>query len=224
MNKPKILIITPHSKCKETVRDCDLRARDVALNMEKVAKNAMYDVVLFESDVERKIHDYNRIESFNTPWREKIRNYIESNLDNEIIIFEMHSFPAKDTEFTEGSQIALLAIDEYYYKTKILHDYLVSEGIKINTAINNTRIVNLMVDTSRYPNIKQHYLIEFNEDKSVLNVSDENKILKKIFLLSIGNHINLISVILPIILFIMLFILYIMVYRTDFHSVDQEIL
>ena len=34
--KPKILIIAPHSKCQTVKRDCDLRAKEISENMEKI--------------------------------------------------------------------------------------------------------------------------------------------------------------------------------------------
>ena len=182
--KPKILIIAPHSKCQTVKRDCDLRAKEIAENMEKIAKDAGYEVMLFESDTLRINNDYNRKESFDTEWRQKIRDYIEKNKDYPIIIYEMHSFPNNDTEFND-SQMAFVAIDEYYDYAEEMLEYLKNIGIKASSDINNTRVVNLMIDTTQYDNIKRHYLIEINEDKKILNESDTRMALMEIFFTSL---------------------------------------
>jgi hypothetical protein len=186
--QPKILIIAPHSKCSTEIakRHCDTRAKEVAENLERVAKNANYDVKLILSDNMRSLYDYNRKEAFSTRWRQIIRDYIENNADSPIIIYETHSFPPKFTEFAEGSQMALLAIDEYHSGTKKMLDYLINDaGINVHKNINNTRINNLMIDTSRYSNIKHHYLLEFNEDSSILSPSDRSHAVTKVFLASL---------------------------------------
>jgi hypothetical protein len=188
IKQPKILIIAPHSYCVTTPnhRDCDSRAGEIAEELVTVAKNANYDVKLIKSDTLRSNHDYNRHESVNTPWRQNVRNYIESNSDSPIIIYETHSFPPIGTEFADGSQMALLAIDEYYNGTKKMHDYLTKDaGIKVHNAINRTRVNNLMLDTTKYSNIKHHYLLEFNEDSDILSQSDSRYAVLKIFLASL---------------------------------------
>ena len=183
----KILIIAPHSYCDEVnkQRHCDIRAKEIAEKLAKFATQAGYDVKLILSDKLRQINDYNRGESFTEPWRQQIRDYIENNSNSDIIIFETHSFPASGTEFKDGSQVALLAIDEYYDETKKLKDYLTSININVNNNINNTRIVNLMVDTTKYKNIKNHYLLEFNEDTNILNMADTDKAALNILLFSL---------------------------------------
>jgi hypothetical protein len=185
--QPKILIIAPHSACGSDpiIRDCDLRAGVMAENLEKVARNAQYDVKLIQSDTMRSTHDYNRSSSIDTRWRKDVRAYIEQNHDHPIIIYETHSFPSVGTEFVDGSQMALLAINEYYEGTKKMHDYLTTSGVKMHHAINNTRLNNLMIDTSQYNNIKQHYLLEFNEDLDVLSTEDGGTAVVKIFLASL---------------------------------------
>ena len=182
--KPKILIIAPHSKCQTVERDCDLRAKEISENMEKIAKDAGYEVILFESDALRINNDYNRKETFNTEWRQKIREYIEKNKDYPIVIYEMHSFPNNDTEFND-SQMAFVAIDEYYEYAEEMQNYLKKIGVRISSDINNTRVVNLMIDTAQYKNIKRHYLIEINEDKKILNENDTKKVLTEIFFTSL---------------------------------------
>ena len=183
----KILIIAPHSYCDDInkKRNCDIRSKEIAEKLAKFATQAGYDVKLILSDKLRQVHDYNRYESFNEPWRQQIRNYIKNNSNSDIIIFETHSFPASGTEFSYGSQVALLAIDEYYDETKKLRDYLINININVNTNINNTRIVDLMVDTTKYKNIKNHYLLEFNEDTNILNTSDTDKAALNILLFSL---------------------------------------
>jgi len=134
----------------------------------------------------RSVHDYNRKEAFDTPWRQRVRDYIESNSESPIIIYETHSYPPKGTEFADGSQMALLAIDEYYDGTKKMHDYLINDaGINVHKAINRTRINNLMIDTTKYPNIKHHYLLEFNEDPDILSTDDSSYVAGKVFLVSL---------------------------------------
>jgi hypothetical protein len=236
MNKqPKILIIAPHSKCDSEIaqRHCDIRAKEIAENLKKVAENLNYDVKLILSDMLRSIHDYNRKESFNTPWRQQIRNYIEDNFDTPIIIYETHSFPPKGTEFVDGSQMALLAIDEYYSGTKKMHDYLNNTtDIKIHNAINNTRINNLMIETSRYPNIKHHYLLEFNEDSNILSSEDGKSITTSIFLSSLipkgmnfckNIYISIILVIVVIRVIILLIYLTTYVYNNYMLGIDYSI-
>ena len=183
----KILIIAPHSYCDEVnkQRHCDIRAKEIAEKLTKFATQSGYDVKLILSDKLRQINDYNRGESFTEPWRQQIRDYIENNSNSDIIIFETHSFPASNTEFKNGSQVALLAIDEYYNETKKLKDYLTSVNINVNNNINNTRIVNLMVDTTKYKNIKNHYLLEFNEDTNILNMADTDKAALNILIFSL---------------------------------------
>lgn len=214
---PKILIIAPHSKCDNilTKRHCDTRSKEIAEKFEEIAKNAGYDVKLVLSDELRDIHDYNRVESFKTSWRQAIRDYIEENINSPIIIYETHSFPPTDTEFDDNSQMALLAIDEYYDDTKKLHDYLIKDvGVKLSKKINNTRIINLMIDTSKYPNIKHHFLLEFNEDKSVFTDIDSNYAIFKIFLLSLFPkciyfcYTNIIYIIIIILVIILLYIIF----------------
>jgi len=203
----KILIIAPHSFCgnrRDVKRDCDLRARDVAYEMKKIAENAGYDVQLFESDVPRIIHDYNREKSYDTEWRQRIRDYINNNF-GPIIIYEMHSFPNKDTEFND-SHMALVAIDKYGDEANELHSYLRNAGIKIHPAINNTRIVNLMVDTSKYKNIK-HYLLEFNEDEKIIGKKETKLALLKIFFFSIKSFSNRSRLCIGVIL-VLLFLLF----------------
>jgi hypothetical protein len=188
IKKPKILIIAPHSNCDPNVdhRMCDLRSKDAAEKINELVKKT-HEVKLFLSDTYRKIHDYNRKESFNTTWRQNIRNYIESNRDSRIIIFEVHSYPNKDTEFTIGSEMALLAIDEYLCETRELKEHLENAGIKIHKKINDTRIINLMMDTKEYNNIQAHYLLEFNEDYDALTNDRANKAIRVIFTKSLFN-------------------------------------
>lgn len=186
--QPKILIIAPHSKCDNTneERHCDRRAKVMAEKLDLLAKNAKYDVKLILSDNLRSVHDYNRKEAFDTPWRQRVRDYIESNRESPIIIYETHSYPPKGTEFADGSQMALLAIDEYYDGTKKMHDYLINDaGINVHKDINRTRINNLMIDTTKYPNIKHHYLLEFNEDSDILSTDDSSYAAGKVFLASL---------------------------------------
>ena len=228
---PKILIIAPHSNCSNAAdkRICDIRSKEIAEKFEEIAKNAGYDVKLILSDELRSKYDYNRIESTETPWRQNIRNYIEENIESPIIIYETHSFPATGTEFDDGSQMALLAIDEYYDETKKLHDYLINEaGIKLSKKINNTRVINLMIDTVKYPNIKHHFLLEFNEDKNIFTDTDSNYAVFKIFLASLfpkcvyfcyNNIITLLVVIILVILLI-LFIYYF--YKDDSRKNDNS--
>lgn len=219
MNKqPKILIIAPHSKCDTDIaqRHCDRRAKEIAEKLKQVALNLKFDVKLILSDHLRSIHDYNRKESFNTPWRQQIRDYIEDNNDSPIIIYETHSFPPKGTEFDDGSQMALLAIDEYYYGTKKMHDYLSNTtDIKLHNAINRTRINNLMIETTKYPNVKHHYLLEFNEDPSILSSENESITTNSVFLASLiptgmdfcrNNYVNIIIVLLIIIIIIIIYL------------------
>ena len=204
----KILIIAPHSFCGNSQssikRDCDLRARDVAYEMKKIAENAGYEVQLFESDVPRIIHDYNRKESYDTEWRQRIRDYIDNN-PGPIIIYEMHSFPNKDTEFND-SHMALVAIDKYGDEANELHSYLRNAGIKIHPAINNTRIVNLMVDTSKYKNVK-HYLLEFNEDEKIMGKKETKLALLKIFFFSIKSFSNRNRLCFGVLLVLLMFLL-----------------
>jgi hypothetical protein len=215
----KILIIAPHSYCDELnkQRHCDIRAKEIAEKLAKFATQAGYDVKLILSDKLRQINDYNRDESFTEPWRQQIRDYIENNSNSDIIIFETHSFPARDTEFKDGSQVALLAIDEYYNETKKLKDYLTSVNINVNNNINNTRIVDLMVDTTKYKNIKNHYLLEFNEDTNILNMADTDKAALNILIFSLfpkyvsffkKKYIMMCSIIVIIIVIILLLLLW----------------
>ena len=211
----KILIIAPHSYCDDInkQRTCDSRSKEIAEKLAKFAIQAGYDVKLILSDKLRQIHDYNRYESFTDPWRMQIRDYIENNINSDIIIFETHSFPAHGTEFLDGSQVALLAIDEYYDDTKKLRDYLINANINVNNDINNTRVVDLMVDTTKYKNIKNHYLLEFNEDTNILNMADTDKAALNILLFSLfpkyvsflrNNYVMICIIILIIIILIYL--------------------
>ena len=184
---PKILIVAPHSYCldEQKQRHCDRRALKEANKLDAVARGAGYDVELIVSDMLRKTHDYNRKESYDTPWRQKIRDYIEGHADKPIIIYEVHSFPPVGTEFADGSQMAFLAIDEYYDQTKYLMEYIRhTTNIIVHSHINGTRQSNLMVDTSKYGNIKAHYLLEFNEDDGILTDGQSDLVLSKIFMAS----------------------------------------
>jgi hypothetical protein len=186
--KPIILIIAPHSNCDPNAdhRMCDLRAKDAAEKINELVQKT-HEVKLFLSDVYRKIHDYNRKESFNTQWRQNIRNYIEAHRDSRIIVFEVHSYPNKDTEFAIGSEMALLAIDEYLCETQELKEHLENAGIKVHKKINGIRINNLMMDTKEYNNIQAHYLLEFNEDYDALTNDRSNKAIGTIFTKSLFN-------------------------------------
>lgn len=192
-NEPKILIIAPHSMCDDTnkQRHCDRRALKEANKLYIISVNAGYNTCLIVSDKLRAEFDYNRKESFTQDWRKEIRSYIENNKDQTIIIFEIHSFPPVGTEFDKGSQIAVLAIDEYYDGAKFLLDYIKNNtDIIIHPTINDTRVNNLMVDTTAYPNIKQHYLLEFNEDASILSSDKSYQTLFKIFIVSLFPKIS----------------------------------
>lgn len=217
MDNLKLLIISPHSYCNKEIerRHCDRRAKEEAEKLNDIATNAGYDVTLILSDTLRKIHDYNRKESFNTPWRNKVRDFLEKNKMHPIIIYEVHSYPPKGTEFEDGSQIALLAIDEYYPNTKILHDYIDQHtNVIIHPKINETRINNLMIDTSQYDNIKQHYLLEFNEDKKILTDKQSDHALFNIFLVSLfPNCVKICNMIINywmmiLIIFILIYVIY----------------
>ena len=202
--KPKILILAPHTGCAtntELNRTCDTRALEEANKMYSIAEEQNLDVTLFKTDTPRDECDGNReiftdtsgtchgVKDYSaiTPvlsecckQRQAIINYLEKNKDSDIIIFEMHSFPIETEEFS-GNQMAVLAIDEYYPKTKCLVDYLQTTDINIHSNINDTRVNNLMLITSKYPNIKYHFLLEFNEDKKKLPDNQLNNTLSKIF-------------------------------------------
>ena len=236
---PKILILVPHSQCdaseeiRKTYKDgrvCDTRAEEEARKLFHIAEKT-HDVEMFTTTVLRKDCDGNR-EIFSDGVcmgikdhdmsgttqvlseccvdRKKITDYLDKNKSEEIIIFEMHSFPNDTKEFS-GSQMALLAIDEYYPTTKPLLDHLRND-IRAHSNINRTRVNNLMITSSKYPNIKHHFLLEFNEDKETLPDSKLNDILDKIFVWSILSYRlkihNLILSVVCIIALIFLFYLY----------------
>ena len=69
---------------------------------------------------------------------------------------------------------------------KKMHDYLINDaGINVHKAINGTRINNLTIDTTKYPNINHHYLLEFNEDPDILSTDDSSYAAGKVFLASL---------------------------------------
>jgi hypothetical protein len=212
-NRPKILIIAPHGYCADVAeRTCDTRAAEIADNLAALAAGMKYDVKLFQSDVLRIEHDYNRKESFDTPWRQSIRDYIELNSKYPIIIYEIHSYPKEFTEFDKDSQMALLAINEYYDDTKKMYDYLRHTGIRVSDNINRTRVVNLMVDTTKYNNIKHHYLLEFNEDKEILTDKESDYAILNVFMSSIylkNGQLNKKKIIIYIVLFVLCCMFYI---------------
>lgn len=238
---PKILILAPHSGCDadektrnwyKSNRVCDTRAEQEADKMRRIAEDRDMDVTVIKTKTLRKSCDGNRelfsegrtcmgIKDHNMDStqevlseccekRKEITDYLDENKSEEIIIFEMHSFPNDTKEFS-GSQMALLAIDEYYPTTKPLLDHLRND-IRIHSNINGTRVNNLMITSSKYPNIKHHFLLEFNEDKEILPDSKLNDILDKIFIWSILSYRlkihNLILSVVCIILLIFLFYLY----------------
>lgn len=196
----KILIVAPHSYCDNQIeqRHCDRRAKNMALRLGQLARETFeskslksgspkskissFKVIL--SDKLRETHDYNRKSSYHTPWRRQVRDFIESTSD-PIIVYEVHSFP-KGTIFGEKSHMAIMSDRHYIGSAKKLHKKIADAGFAIHPKIYGSPVNNLMIDTAKYPHVKQHYLLEFNEEDGTDEQMD--KLSSFVFASSLGVH------------------------------------
>lgn len=180
--KMKIIIIVPHGYCipdKIEKRHCDRRALEEAKKLQLIALKKGYDVKLFYSKELREDVDYNRIESFSYPLRMQIRQYLEETKGENVVIFEMHSFP-KETESFGKSQVTFLSIPNPRYRrmAKDLSDRLKNTGLIIYN-LRGSQKNNLQLETSQSFNVK-HFLIEMNEDKEKLTIQESDKFLNSL--------------------------------------------
>lgn len=164
---PNVVIIAPHSKCPEGPRRCDTRAKQVAEGLHRKIPGS----VLFTAPEFRSVHDYNRDSSFNTDFRRRIRHHINS-LPGKTVIYEVHSFPDKTTEFGEH-QMVVFDIDQNYEGGECLMRYL-DLGLDIVQRMGDP-VVSLQQEF-KGPN-RSHHLLEFNESHERLTLEQEGMII-----------------------------------------------
>lgn len=186
--KPIILILAPHSACakinndQDWYRSCDTNSKQGAELLNKIAMNLGYESKLFLSDKPRidkngnVINDYNRDKIIitdddnniiekdirKTQWRIDIKNYINEKFEEnqDIIIFEIHSFPNKSTLFN-SQKIGLVSTDYYKDSTNQLFNYL-----------NNRTCYNFISDSENEKKIVRNIIYNLNN----ANKSQENPI------------------------------------------------
>ncbi len=157
----KILIISPHSECDSNnpVRHCDRSAKKMAERLYDISKKK-YDTTLILSDKLREKIDYNRKVAETTKWRNDIREFIESNQNDKILVLEMHSFPP-DHDSIYG-KTALVSTKENTDEMIVFSELLKRNNFNIDLMI-ITDVSHIMIDLKQYDNVV-HHLIEFNEN------------------------------------------------------------
>lgn len=157
----KILIISPHSECDSNnqVRHCDRSAKKMAERLYDISKKK-YDTTLILSDKLREKIDYNRKVAETTKWRNDIREFIESNQNDKILVLEMHSFPP-DHHSIYG-KTALVSTKENTDEMIVFSEILKRNNFNIDLMI-ITDVSHIMIDLKQYDNVV-HHLIEFNEN------------------------------------------------------------
>lgn len=174
IKKPIIVIIAPHSCCQtfdnknanDYYRSCDELAKKGANLLEQISINLGFETKKFLADKVRInnkgeiMTDYNREQFRDTEWRKEIVKYIAEKFieDEELLIFEIHSFPNKDTEFNDD-EFGLVSNEAYLPETKRLFTYL-----------SNNTIFNILGDSKRDRNILRDIVYNNNSiDDNYLN-------------------------------------------------------
>ena len=181
----KILIVSPHSKCPllSIRRSCDLRAKNISKKIYerfKTQKGKITDVHILLSDKYRKKIDYNRSEARESQWRTKLKKIIE---DEEIsVVLEIHSYPSYSDYGRDGTQMVILNNIMADKEGKDFLNHFDDDKIKkLTGSFKNDiqlEIETLEKNTNRKINT---YLLEFNEDKTILRNDRLDEIINKIF-------------------------------------------
>lgn len=109
-----LIITVPHDKCSEhkKSRNCDLVAQKVADRIYERLKNHI-QTRIYHADRYRSEGDLNRIETFDTTWRQNITNQLKSG----DILLDIHSFPNTVNSFgtinEQIPKIVLLDMDDH---------------------------------------------------------------------------------------------------------------
>lgn len=209
LTKQLIILTVPHSKCIENlnVHVCDFGALKCAKIISEKLSGDQNETIILEANINRTILDLNRIKSFNSDYRTKLRSTVIDKIkENEkldiknknriIYIIDCHSFPDKTNDFSnvriKNPDVAILMASCYQLNyaeemTDILHELGISATKHLgngNDIIEEFYSVNQKLKFG-YNTIIIPLLLEFNEGLS------DNKI--KIIGTGIGEWIESIN-------------------------------
>lgn len=124
----KVIITCPHGKCHDTVnRDCDRRAREMALRIHGVIA-PKYDTTLHVREAPRAVLDCNRVESRDCAWRRAITRDLHDSIAKygveSVLLIDAHSLTGYMPEFTVGGVIPAIAVISWDPRATILQQRL----------------------------------------------------------------------------------------------------
>ena len=182
MTNTKYVVIVPHGFCSKenSVRHCDRRATEEAkkLGERLTSMGLVYD--MFVADRLREKVDYNRGVARQYKLRRDIRGVIEGYVasGHKVVVFEVHSFPG--VFYThhpfKNCQVALISIGRYYEAAQRVSNHI-RKGTGYVVYCEETSDTNdIQWETSLLGGEIDHYLIEFNEDKTVLTSKQSDNV------------------------------------------------
>ena len=162
----RFLVTSPHSFCDSAIvtRHCDTCAldagKDIVTNLK--GHNITYHPNITDM---RENRDYNRPETDNTAWREKLTQHA-SELKPDFV-FEIHSYPGEHPLYVQLWPNAELVVFESEYNKKFIHRLVTAlkyhdENIIIHIG-HPWHPVSITEDMGKHSNVKKHTLFEFNE-------------------------------------------------------------
>lgn len=171
MTDIKFIIIVPHGYCGDiAMRHCDVVAKKQSEKILNKLKSMGYDPAYFIADRYRSEMDYNRMVARNTTLRNDVRNLVKKYAAENcnIVIFEVHSFPGKLYTFYDfdDADFAFLSIPKYSNDADNMVDAVIKNTKVVPKHVQSTETNDIQFDLENISNKIQHYLIEFNEDKT----------------------------------------------------------
>jgi hypothetical protein len=166
-----VIITVTHGICVTKIsRFCDLRAKSCATRLKNILQNKKIKHSLIKFPLSRLDVDANRKKPENQEaikywelFNKKIVNQIDLHKKNNILLFDIHSFPKGEFE---NAQIAIIDIQNIYrQELTTFADYMLNK-YNINIKIFNGANENFIQET--YKDKTYPLLIEFCEDKKYL--------------------------------------------------------
>jgi hypothetical protein len=133
MSNRKIIITVPHAICfsgsTRLERNCDVSALSFANVFSELLLSNGYDVTLIKPDLNRKYLDPNRFSTMSKEYgtltlkdsalwqklNDKISTYKNVNGKNDVIVFDIHSFP-REAFSIDGLETNVVILDNYPYQ------------------------------------------------------------------------------------------------------------
>ncbi len=166
-----VVISVPHGKCVDEVyRDCDQRAYDAAMMLEKKLGEYQISTIVHVATDLRAEYDNNRAPARSKKWREDLRSIWKKEKPSYHV--DMHSFvtiinPLYKCDFT-AYQICVLD-DVHHPSSLALTRELIASGLK-SCLVEGTEVNDIMME-ARELDI-QSIMIENNENKETYSNSE----------------------------------------------------